>query len=153
MRRRLMPVAAAVLLLSGCHRAAKTTAPPSAKPEDPVVVFARTTFEALAKGDPAVRDKLAWDCFNDKGRDVGGEWRARPRGEARQKFEQDFLAGFAAPYKFYPQGSLLPNWRKLGSHRGRTVVQADLGPRTKMYFFVVDTFRHRLFAGWDTKPE
>ena len=150
--RRLLPIAAiavAVVLLVVAVRHHNAHKP---KHEDPAVVFAYTTFEAMAKGDAKVHDKIAWDRFNDKGRDVGAEWRATS-GEARTKFEQDFLTAFAAPFKAYPKGAYFPGWKKLSSAKGRTVVQADLGPTAKIYFFVVaNGWRHPLFAGWDLSP-
>jgi hypothetical protein len=40
----------------------------------------------------------------------------------------------------------------LSRSHGRSVVQADLGP-TKIYFFVIDTWRHHRFAGWSMSAD
>ena len=90
------------------------------------LTFARTTFESLARGDTAVRDRIDWATLNSLGVNAGAQYVNIASDTEREEFKTAFITQFAASFR--DSGGKVEsftNWRVTGHSEDRTEVSAD----------------------------
>lgn len=90
------------------------------------VSFARSTFEALARGETEVADKIDWPVFTSLGHNVGVSYVALTSEVEKEKFVTGFITQFATSFR--ESGGKLEdfaNWRVMSQNALRTEVAAD----------------------------
>jgi len=93
--------------------------------------FAKNTFEALARGESAVVDKIDWAMFNSMGQDVGVAYSQLPSETEKRNFETAFVTQFASSFR--DSGGTpdkFENWRVSFHDDLKTEVAADSGGGT-----------------------
>lgn len=121
----VLPVAA--LLLSDCRKAGdKLTDRSQEAAAVGDVSFARSTFEALARGESVAADKIDWSVFTSLGHNVGASYVALTSEVEKEKFVTGFITQFATSFR--ESGGKLEdftNWRVMSHNALRTEVAAD----------------------------
>ena len=62
------------------------------------VALCRRTFAGLVKGDPAVRNAIAWDRFQAEEIDVGASYATLTDPRAQRSYQQTFIKAFSAGF-------------------------------------------------------
>ena len=90
------------------------------------VTFAKSTFEALAKGDSAVIEKIDWPVFTSLGDNIGASYGALASGVEKQQLASNFITQFATSFR-ESGGSVeaYKNWRVTLHDSQKTEVAAD----------------------------
>jgi hypothetical protein len=93
--------------------------------------FAKNTFEALAKGDSAVKEKIDWDTLNSMGQNVGAAYVQLPSETEKVNFQNAFVTQFSSSFR-ESGGSpdKFENWRVSFHDDLKTEVAADSGGGT-----------------------
>jgi hypothetical protein len=105
-----------LLLLPGCEK----------MEAEGDVTFAKTTFEALVRGDSDVAGSIDWETLNSLGIPVGQQYVSFENEADRTNFRKGFITQFSASFR-ESGGSMdsFSNWR-VASHDGaHTEVAAD----------------------------
>ncbi len=119
----LLPIFAAVssLALTQCEKASRGAD----------MSFAKNTFEALAKGDSSVKDKIDWETLQSMGQSVGARYVQLPSETDKANFESAFVTQFATSFR---EAGGTPdqftNWRVSFHDDLKTEVAADSGGGT-----------------------
>ena len=90
------------------------------------VGFARSTFEALARGDSAVANKIDWAVFTSMGVDFGASYVALSSAVEKEKMVTSFITQFATSFR--ESGGKVEgftNWRVVSHDSQKTEVAAD----------------------------
>jgi hypothetical protein len=120
-------VLAALLLISNCRETEEGYSDAKLKASTVGdVTFARRTFEALAKGESSVADKIDWPVFTMVGTNVGASYSALASAVEKEKFTNEFITQFAL--NFRQTGGVienLTNWRVASHDALKTEVAAD----------------------------
>ena len=95
-------------------------------PDSGDVVFAKSAFEALAKGDSNASEMIDWPVFTSLGDNVGATYSAFSTELEKQKFVTGFITQFATSFR-ESGGSLenFTNWRVTFHDPQKTEVAAD----------------------------
>jgi hypothetical protein len=105
------------LLAGGCSR-----------PGQADVGFARTTFEALARGEEKVAADIDWKILQSMGIDVGASYVVLATEDARARFREGFITQFSSAFlNSGGKPESFSNWRVATADGTSTVVHAD-GP-------------------------
>ncbi len=90
------------------------------------VTFARSTFEALARGESSVATKIDWPVFTSIGDNVGAAYVALTTGAEKEKLINAFITQFASSFR-ESGGSIdgFTHWRVTAHDSARTEVAAD----------------------------
>lgn len=90
------------------------------------VSFAKKTFEALARGESDVADKIDWEVFTSMSNNVGATYVALPTETEKENLVKSFITQFATSFR-ESGGSLeqFTNWRVTFHNSLRTEVAAD----------------------------
>lgn len=112
----LATVSILTLLLPGCRKM-------EAKGD---ATFAKTSFEALVRGDSEAADKIDWETLNSLGVPVGQQYVAFENEADRTSFRKGFVTQFSASFRETgASAESFGNWR-VESHDGtHTRVAAD----------------------------
>ncbi|WP_411827806.1 hypothetical protein [Luteolibacter sp. AS25] len=98
--------------------------------------FAKSTFEALARGDSSAADNIDWETLNSLGTPVGSTYSAMQKEEDKAAFRKNFIAQFSSSFR--DSGGKLEdftNWRVTTHDDTHTEVSAD-GPNGTMVITV-----------------
>ena len=116
----LLFVAFSVLSFSSCEKTRENLATSGD------VTFARTTFEALARGESDVATKIDWPVFTSLGQNIGASYTALPTEVEKQKFITGFVTQFATSFR-ESGGSVedFVNWCVTFHDKLKTEVAAD----------------------------
>jgi hypothetical protein len=93
--------------------------------------FAKNTFESLAKGDSAVKEKIDWDTLTSMGQNVGAAYVQLPSETEKVNFQNAFITQFSNAFR-EAGGSpdKFENWRVSYHDDFKTEVAADSGGGT-----------------------
>ena len=87
--------------------------------------FAKSSFQALCRGDKSAADAIDFEMFSSSGVNVGQMYLLLPESE-RKGFRDSFVAQFAASFQSVGGSSdQLTNWRVESEDSARTVVACD----------------------------
>ena len=122
---RILLAAVSSLAVTQCEKASNAAA---GKAD---MTFAKSTFEALAKGDSAVKEKIDWDILNSMGQNVGAAYVQLPSETEKVNFQNAFVTQFANAFR-EAGGSpdKFENWRVSYHDDFKTEVAADSGGGT-----------------------
>ena len=90
------------------------------------VSFARKTFEALARGESSVADKIDWPAFTSLGENLGPTYSGLSTEVDKEKFTTGFITQFATSFR-QSGGTVanFTNWRVTLHDAMKTEVSAD----------------------------